>query len=54
MRTHEFEENRKFMQNVRFFGNKQINLDFLNAEQHNAISSVLFTIVFKKGEMIVT
>nr|CAH69748.1 cGMP-dependent protein kinase 13-3 [Paramecium tetraurelia] len=42
-----YEENREFMKKVEFFS-------FLTEEQRDAISSVLITSVFKKGEIIVS
>ncbi|CAK84769.1 unnamed protein product (macronuclear) [Paramecium tetraurelia] len=46
MRMHEFEENRQFVENLKSF-------EFLTFDQRSAISSVLFTVQFKKGEIIV-
>ncbi|CAD8190962.1 unnamed protein product [Paramecium octaurelia] len=46
MRMHEFEENRQFVENLKSF-------EFLTFDQRTAISSVLFTVQFKKGEIIV-
>ncbi|CAD8125704.1 unnamed protein product [Paramecium sonneborni] len=47
MRMHEFEENRQFVENLKSF-------EFLTFDQRSAISSVLFTVQFKKGEIIVS
>ncbi|KAM3131653.1 hypothetical protein pb186bvf_016184 [Paramecium bursaria] len=47
IRMKEYEENKQFLHQVKL-------LDSFTEEQRTAISSVLFTLVYKKGEIIVT
>lgn len=61
MITKEYEENRKFIEAVRFFSKKSVlifdflnySLDAMSSEQKDSIASVLITLKFAKGQNIV-